>query len=66
MGPAILPLVVQALARPDNFIAMTLYERIQLRSELVPDQVLNSASGPVMRSEQVRSIEAVRVWLATL
>jgi hypothetical protein len=62
LGPSILPLVVEALAEPDNFIALQLYDAIQ------PDQKLVVQFEPddrkILEGEQGRARRVVQHWLS--
>jgi hypothetical protein len=62
LGPSILPLVVEALAEPDNFIALQLYDAIQ------PDQKLVVQFEPddqrILEGEQGRARHVVQHWLS--
>jgi hypothetical protein len=62
LGPRILPLVVEKLAEPDNFLALQLYDAIQ------PDERLVIQYGPederVLEGEQGRARRVVQAWLA--
>jgi hypothetical protein len=61
MGPAILPLVVEKLADPENFLALQLYDAIQ------PDDHLIVQYGPederIVEGEQGRARRVVQTWL---
>jgi hypothetical protein len=61
MGPAILPLVVEKLADPENFLALQLYDAIQ------PDEHLIVQYGPederIVEGEQGRARRVVQTWL---
>jgi len=61
LGPEILPLVVGALADPENFMALQLYDAIQ------PDDRLVVQYGPederILEGEQGRARRAVQGWL---
>ena len=61
MGPAILPLVVEKLANPENFLALQLYDAIQ------PDEHLIVQYGPederILEGEQGRARRVVQTWL---
>jgi hypothetical protein len=60
-GPAILPLVVEKLAAPENFLALQLYDAIQ------PDEHLIVQYGPederILEGEQGRGRRVVQTWL---
>jgi hypothetical protein len=60
LGPGILPLVIEALADPENFLALQLYDVIQ------PDGKLIVQFGPederILEGEQGRARRAVQAW----
>jgi hypothetical protein len=62
LGPAILPLVIEALADPDNFLALQLYDAIQ------PNERLLVQFGPederILEGEQGRARRTVQTWFA--
>ncbi|MBX6311873.1 MAG: hypothetical protein IRY99_02970 [Isosphaeraceae bacterium] len=62
MGPAILPLVVEKLADPENFFALQLYDALQRDPNLVvhipPDDPR------ILEGEQGRARRVVQAWLA--
>jgi hypothetical protein len=62
LGPAILPLVVEKLADPENFLALQLYEALQ------PDEKLLVQFGPdderILEGEQGRARRVVQAWFA--
>lgn len=62
LGPAILPLVIEALADPDNFLALQLYDAMQ------PDERLLVQFGPdddrILEGEQGRARRVVQAWFA--
>jgi len=61
LGPEILPLVIEALADPENFFVLQLYDAIQ------PDPRLIVQYGPederILEGEQGRARRAVQAWL---
>ncbi len=61
LGPEILPLVVEALADPENFLALQIYDAIQ------PEERLIVQYGPdderILEGEQGRARRVVQVWL---
>jgi hypothetical protein len=61
LGPPILPLVVEKLVDPENFLALQLYDAIQ------PDQRLVVQYGPdderILEGEQGRACRVIRSWL---
>jgi hypothetical protein len=60
IGPTILPLVIEALSDPENFLALQLYDAIQ------PNQRLLVQFGPdderILEGEQGRARRTVQVW----
>jgi hypothetical protein len=62
MGPIVLPLVVEELARPENFFALQLYDAMQPRAELV----IHIAPGDerILEGEQGRARRTVQAWFA--
>lgn len=62
LGPAILPLVVEKLADPENFLALQLYDAIQPNDQLVihfePDDER------ILEGEQGRARRVVKAWFA--
>jgi hypothetical protein len=62
LGPAILPLVIEKLADPENFLALQLYDAIQssekLRVQYEPDDER------LLEGEQGRAQRAVQAWFA--
>lgn len=62
MGPAIIPLLVESLADPDNFFALQLYDAIQ------PNEQLLVQIGPnderILEGEQGRAQRVVQTWFA--
>ena len=62
LGPAIIPLVVEKLADPENSFALQLYDTIQLDPNLV---IHFPADDPrILEGEQGRARRVVQVWLA--
>jgi hypothetical protein len=61
LGPQILPLVIEKLADPENFLALTLYDAIQPNEKLV----VQFAAGDerVLEGEQGRARLVVQAWL---
>jgi hypothetical protein len=61
LGPGILPLVVEKLADPDNFLALQLYDAIQ------PEDRLLVQYGPederIVEGEQGRARRVVHAWI---
>jgi hypothetical protein len=62
LGPAILPLVVEQLADPENFLALQLYDALQ------PDEKLLVQFEPdderILEGEQGRAQRVVQAWFA--
>lgn len=62
LGPAILPLVIEQLADPENFMALQLYDAIQ------PNEKLLVQIGPederILEGEQGRARRVVQTWFA--
>jgi hypothetical protein len=62
IGPAILPLVIEKLADPENFLALQLYDALQ------PDEKLLVQIGPdderILEGEQGRAQRVVQAWFA--
>jgi hypothetical protein len=60
LGPGILPLVVERLTDPDNFLALQLYDAIQ------PNERLLVQFGPdderILEGEQGRARRVVQAW----
>ncbi|HLX61570.1 MAG TPA: hypothetical protein VKX17_09845 [Planctomycetota bacterium] len=63
LGSKILPLVVEALAQPDNFLALQLYDALQPDPQLVVHYEANDSR--VLGGEQGRATELVKHWLAS-
>jgi hypothetical protein len=62
LGPKILPLVVQKLADPDNFLALTLYDAIQPDEKLLVQ--FAGADERILEGEQGRARRVVQAWFA--
>jgi len=62
LGPKILPLVVERLADPDNFLALQLYDTLQTNSKLIVQ--FEPDDERVLSGEQGRALEVVKQWLA--
>jgi hypothetical protein len=62
LGPAILPLVIEVLANPDNFLALQLYDVIQpdlrLLVQFEPDDER------ILEGEQGRARRVAQAWFA--
>ena len=62
MGPAILPLVIEKLADPENFFALQLYDAMQPNERLVVH--FSSEDERILEGEQGRARRAVQAWFA--
>jgi hypothetical protein len=62
MGPAIIPLVVESLADPENFFALQLYDAIQPSDNLLVQYEPDDER--IMEGEQGRAQRVVQVWFA--
>jgi hypothetical protein len=62
LGPAILPLVVEALADPENFLALQLYDSIQPNDQLLVQ--FEPDDERILEGEQGRAQRVVRAWFA--
>lgn len=62
LGPRILPLVVEALADPDNFLALQLYDAIQPDDKLVVH--FDAQDERILEGEQGRARRVVQAWFA--
>lgn len=62
MGPEILPLLVQKLAAPDNFLALQLYDAIQPDERLIVQA--EPADKRILDGEQGRARRVVEAWFA--
>jgi hypothetical protein len=60
MGSQILPLLIDKIARPDEFFALQTYEALQGD---VPARI-GAAGEPIFESEQAKAKRAVKDWLA--
>lgn len=62
LGPAILPLVIEKLTDPESFLALQLYDVIQLNERLLVQY------GPdderILEGEQGRARRVVQAWFA--
>lgn len=62
LGDAILPLVVEKMHDPDNFIALVLYDRLQKDEKL---RVRYAPRDPqAHEGEHARALRTARAWLA--
>jgi hypothetical protein len=62
LGPAILPLLIEKLADPDNFLALQLYDAMQADERLVVQ--FQPDDEPILEGEQGRARRVVRAWFA--
>ena len=62
MGPAIIPLVVESLAEPDNFFALQLYDAIQPNDQLLVQ--FEADDERILEGEQGRAQRVVQSWFA--
>jgi len=62
LGPAILPLVVEALADPENFLALQLYDAIQPNDQLLVQ--FEPDDERILEGEQGRAQRVVQAWFA--
>jgi hypothetical protein len=60
LGPGILPLVIEALANPDNFFALQLYDAIQPDARLLVQ--FEPDDERVLEGEQGRARRVVQAW----
>ncbi len=62
LGPAILPLVIEKLADPDNFLALQLYDAIQTDENLLVQ--FEPDDERILEGEQGRAQRVVQAWFA--
>jgi hypothetical protein len=62
LGPAILPLVIEQIADPENFLALQLYDAIQPDEKLVVH--FNPDDERILEGEQGRARRTVQAWFA--
>src|SRR5438445_7036305 len=62
MGPAIIPLVVESLADPENFLALQLYDAIQPNEQLLVQYEPDDER--ILEGEQGRARRVVQAWFA--
>jgi hypothetical protein len=62
LGPAILPLVVEQLADPENFIALQLYDALQSDEKMLVQ--FDPDDERILEGEQGRSQRVVQAWFA--
>jgi hypothetical protein len=63
LGPSIIPLVVEALSDPENFIALQLYDAIQPDPRLIIQ--FEAEDQRILEGEQGRARRVVEHWLTT-
>ena len=63
LGPKILPLLVERLAEPDNFLALQLYDTLQPSPKLIVQ--FEPDDERILSGEQGRAQEVVKQWLAS-
>jgi len=63
-GPAIIPLVIESLADPSNFMALQLYDAIQTDARLLVQ--FDTDDVRILTGEQGRAREVVHLWLANV
>ena len=62
LGPTIIPLVVESLAHPENFLALQLYDAIQPNSQLLVQYEPDDDS--ILEGEKGRAQRVVQSWFA--
>jgi hypothetical protein len=62
LGPAILPLVVEKLADPENFLALQLYDAVQPNEKLLVQ--FEPDDERILEGEQGRAQRVVQAWFA--
>lgn len=62
LGPGILPLVIEKLADPENFMALQLYDAIQANERLIVQ--FEPDDERILEGEQGRARRVVQVWFA--
>lgn len=62
LGPAILPLLIEQLADPENFMALQLYDALQSNEKLLVQ--LEMGDERIMEGEQGRAQRVVQAWFA--
>ena len=63
LGPKILPLLVERLTEPDNFLALQLYDTLQPSPKLIVQ--FEPDDERILSGEQGRAQEVVKQWLAS-
>jgi hypothetical protein len=62
LGPSILPLVIAALAEPENFFALQLYDALHSNERLLVQFELGDKR--ILEGEQGRAQRVVQAWFA--
>ncbi len=62
LGPGILPLVIEKLANPENFLALQLYDAIQPNDRLLVQ--FEPEDERILEGEQGRARRVVQAWFA--
>jgi hypothetical protein len=62
LGPSILPLVIEQLADPENFLALQLYDAIQPNDKLLVQ--FEPDDERILEGEQGRAQRVVQAWFA--
>jgi hypothetical protein len=62
LGPAILPLVIEQLADPENFLALQLYDSLQSNEKLLVQ--FEPDDERILEGEQGRAQRVVKAWFA--
>src|SRR5947209_7899717 len=62
LGPAVLPLVVEKLADPENFLALQLYDALQPNEQLLVQ--FEPDDERILEGEQGRAQRVVQAWFA--
>lgn len=62
LGPQVLPLLVEKIARPEVFLALQAFQ--VLRAETAPNIVAAPDNGQRLESEQAKARRAVKDWFA--
>jgi hypothetical protein len=62
LGPAILPLIIEKLADPENFLALQLYDALQPNEKLLVQ--FEPDDERILEGEQGRARRVVQAWFA--
>lgn len=62
LGPKILPLVIERLAEPDNFMALQLYDALQSNEKMLVQ--FGADDERILEGEQGRARRVVQAWFA--